>query len=343
LLERFTVSKDSNTEFNFPKVLFYLGQNFCKFFSAYQAKLPIIYIMGKCFFLLFLSILLFFAACKTPPPGVQGPPAAPLFAPVLEFERIEADSVDRVRLYYRLKAENPRSGPLDIAIQSRKVLLNGLELDSTAAVLTLDDIAALDARISIKPKSSAEKTLVLELDLAALPSALPDGFMSEDEYLAGLSLDLAYRYGGARAPSGAVSVETAFPRIREPAFTISSIAIQQAELINTRFQVSLRIDNPNPFPLVLSSFGYELYGDDRFWADGKEQNALHVPAQSSAETSLSLVMNFINMRRQLLDEIIAMRQVRYRFTGEAEVGTGVSWLPSFRASFDRSGHSAVLK
>jgi LEA14-like dessication related protein len=295
--------------------------------------------MGKYFFLLFSSILLSFAACKTPPPEVQGPPAAPFFAPALEFERIEADSVDRVRLYYRLKTENPRPGPLDITIQRWKVLLNGLEPDSTAAVLTLDDIAALDARISIKPKSSAEKILALELDFAALP----DGFMPEDEYIAGLSLDLAYRYGSARAQSGAISVETAFPRIREPAFTISSIAIQQAELINTRFRVSLRIDNPNPFPLVLSSFGYELYGEGRFWADGREQNALHVPAQSSAETSLSLIMNFINMRRQLLDEIIAMRQVRYRFTGEAEVGTGVSWLPSFRASFDRSGSSAVLK
>jgi LEA14-like dessication related protein len=303
--------------------------------------------MGKCFFLLFFSILLSFTTCKTSPPEVQGPPAAPFFAslsaPALEFERIEADSVNRVRLYYRLKTENPRSGPLDITIQRWKVLLNGLEPDSAAAVLTLDDIAAPDVRFSIKPKSSTEKTLALELDLAALPAALPDSFMPEDEYLAGLSLDLVYRYGGTGAQSGAVFVETAFPRIREPAFTINSIIIRQAELINTSFQVSLRIDNPNPFPLVLSSLGYKLYGEGRFWADGKAQELLHIPAQSSAETSLSLIMNFINMRRQLLDEIIAMRQVRYRFTGEAEVGTGVSWLPSFRASFDRSGSSAVLK
>jgi LEA14-like dessication related protein len=299
--------------------------------------------MGKCFFLLFLTFLLFFTACKTPPPEVQEPPAAPFFAPeqtpvsILEFERIEADSVDRVRLYYRLKTENPRPGPLDVAIQDQQVLLNGLELDD--AVLTLDGIAAPDARISAGPRSSSEKNLVLELDLAGLP----DSFMPEDEYRAGLSLDLAYCYANAEARIGAVSVETAFPRIREPVFTISSIAILQAELINTRFRVSLRIDNPNPFPVALSAFGYELYGEGRFWADGKEQNVLHVPAQSSAETSLSLIMNFINMKRHLLDEIIAMRQVRYRFTGEAEVGTGVSWLPSFRTSFDRSGNSAVLK
>jgi LEA14-like dessication related protein len=117
----------------------------------------------------------------------------------------------------------------------------------------------------------------------------------------------------------------------------------QAELINTRFRVSLRIDNPNFFPVALSSFGYELYGEGRFWADGEEQDVLYIPAKGSAETNLFLLMNFINMKRHLLDEVIAMQLVRYRFTGEVEVGTGVSWLPQFHMGFDRTGNSIVLK
>jgi LEA14-like dessication related protein len=97
------------------------------------------------------------------------------------------------------------------------------------------------------------------------------------------------------------------------------------------------------FPVELSSFGYELYGDGRFWADGKEKDILYIPAKGTEETNLFLLMNFINMKRNLLDEIIAMRLVRYRFTGEAMVGTGVSWLPEFRMRFDRSGRSEVFK
>jgi hypothetical protein len=54
-------------------------------------------------------------------------------------------------------------------------------------------------------------------------------------------------------------------------------------------------------------------------------------------------MNFINMNRHLLDEIIAMREIDYRLTGSAEVGTGVSWLPQFRTSFDYSGRQAVSR
>ncbi|MDR2158742.1 MAG: LEA type 2 family protein, partial [Treponema sp.] len=114
-------------------------------------------------------------------------------------------------------------------------------------------------------------------------------------------------------------------------------------LVNTRFRVTVRIDNPNGFPVNLSSFEYELYGAGRFWADGKETDALHIPARDSAEVKLFLLMNFINMKRELLDEVIAMRQVRYRFSGEALVETGVSWLPEFRMRFDRQGHSNVFK
>jgi hypothetical protein len=54
-------------------------------------------------------------------------------------------------------------------------------------------------------------------------------------------------------------------------------------------------------------------------------------------------MNFINMRRELLNEVIALGQVPYRFTGEALVDTGIPMLPSFRMDFDRSGYSAVIE
>jgi hypothetical protein len=54
-------------------------------------------------------------------------------------------------------------------------------------------------------------------------------------------------------------------------------------------------------------------------------------------------MNFIDMKRKLLDDIIAMRQVHYRFSGNVDVGTGAEWLPVFNMIFDRSGNSPVVK
>jgi LEA14-like dessication related protein len=292
--------------------------------------------------LLLPLLLLLLSACKTPPPAEPPQPVPPPQekTPVaaLEFDRVEAERPDHLTLYYHLKAENPRSGLLDLEIRGWKLSLNGEE---TPAALTVDGAAISGARFSAGSLAGIDKTLILEMDLQA--PAEEAGPADADGFQANLSIDLAYCYGEASPLSGAVSAEAAFPRIREPEFTITSIAIMQAELINTRFRVSLRIDNPNLFPLSLSSFDYELYGEGRFWANGKKRDMLQIPAQGSAETDLFLVMNFIDMKRHLLDEIIAMRMVRYRFTGEAEVGTGVSWLPQFHMGFDHSGSSVVLK
>ncbi|MCL2233127.1 MAG: LEA type 2 family protein, partial [Treponema sp.] len=105
----------------------------------------------------------------------------------------------------------------------------------------------------------------------------------------------------------------------------------------------MTIDNPNAFPVVLSSFDYELYGNGRFWAEGTERNLIQIPAKSSVEGNIFLIMNFMGMRRTLLDQIINLVDVNYRFTGEVQVSTGVDFLPTFVTAFDISGFSQVLE
>jgi LEA14-like dessication related protein len=140
--------------------------------------------------------------------------------------------------------------------------------------------------------------------------------------------------------------KTAEPDIKQveaPVFTIASITILQADLINTRLKLTLNIDNPNAVPITLSTFRYELYGNGRFWASGTIKDFSVIPAQSSSEVSFEFEMNFINMRRQLLDDVIALRQVHYRVAGSVDVETGVSQIPDFRMNFDYSGNSEVIK
>jgi len=142
--------------------------------------------------------------------------------------------------------------------------------------------------------------------------------------------------------SGALS-PAAPDSVREPTCIITSITILQADLINTRFKLSLRINNPNTFPITLSSFRYELYGDGHFWASGVEKNLAVVPAAGFTETSINFEMNFIGMKRRLLDDIIAMRRVHYRIVGSMELETAIPSLPGFRLNFDYSGNSSVLE
>jgi LEA14-like dessication related protein len=132
-------------------------------------------------------------------------------------------------------------------------------------------------------------------------------------------------------------------QVLEPEFNVVSIAIIQADLINTKFEAVIRIDNPNEFAVSLSSLYYELYGNGRLWAEGRENNILQIPARSSCETEFYFTMNFIDMNRNLLDDIIAMRRVQYNFRGDAEVQPVINHLPPFYMSFNCSGLSEVKR
>jgi LEA14-like dessication related protein len=305
----------------------------------------VIDVMRKAFTLLPLLFVSF--SCKSPPvqsPSIQTSPEVPTQAVpgppafALRFDRIEAASTDRVTLFYRLEPENSGAAALPgmgLEILAWEFLLNG---EDPSAKLPRGKTLNLET----VPGEDGIPRLRLDLDL-------PEDGGDFDEYQSELRLRLI----PAESPGSAADGDTAvvlslaaaasFPRIRTPGFTITSIAVMRAELINTRFQVDLRIDNPNMFPVNLSSLGYELYGTGRFWADGKMKTSLEVPPRGSAETRLNLVMNFINMRRELLNEVIALGQVPYRFTGEALINTGIPMLPSFRMDFDRSGYSAVIE
>ncbi|GHT53098.1 hypothetical protein FACS1894106_3380 [Spirochaetia bacterium] len=322
--------------------------------------LPGILLLGLC------------AACKTPAPVALPPepePAPVLVltpAPVSEqiplkergddpqfnlvFDRIEAKSVDRVSLFYTLEAENPRAAVLPMEVRSWQVALNGTNPEISALTAIPQSVSAVPAGGgAAAPSRPARGThfeapphdtgiLGFRLDLE-----LPVNTKNFNEYSADLQVAIRWEYEGDTHFDTDLSAAVVFPRIREPEFTITAIAISQAELINTRFRVDLRIDNPNFFPVDLSSLGYELYGTGRFWAEGKEQDILEVPAYGSAETRLLLVTNFIGMPRGLLDQVVAKGQVPYRFTGTALVSTGIPLLPEFHMDFSRSGVSVVVR
>jgi len=149
--------------------------------------------------------------------------------------------------------------------------------------------------------------------------------------------------------------------ILEPKFDILSIYIIQADLVVTEFEALIKIDNLNDFAMELHSISYELFGNNYFWADGTSENfravnnrleaaansthnyVFKIPAEASAEAKFTFQMNFINMPRSLLDDVIAMRQVNYRFKGKAEVRAVIEDSKIFTAEFDCTGLSDVKK
>jgi LEA14-like dessication related protein len=131
--------------------------------------------------------------------------------------------------------------------------------------------------------------------------------------------------------------------IADPEFEILSIAVMQADLVVTQFKTVLKVINPNYFALNLTGLKYELYGEGLFWASGKGIDLLSIPEESSCETEFVFSMNFINMSRKLLDDIIALKKVRYKFLGDVEINAQVPNAAPYNITFERSGLSDVLK
>ena len=129
--------------------------------------------------------------------------------------------------------------------------------------------------------------------------------------------------------------------IIEPVFEIISIVILQGDIVVTEFEAVLKITNPNEFAVELKSLTYKLFGNGPLWAQGGSEIFMQIPPHSSRETNFRFSMNFIDMRRSLLDDVIAMRNVNYRFIGHAQIQPILSGVSSFIANFDCSGHSEV--
>jgi LEA14-like dessication related protein len=288
-------------------------------------------------------VFFFLLSCATqtpPPPGTlpdssSGLPAVPPEYPSaqLAFDRLEAVTPDSLSLLFRLEADNPRDQAAVIQAAAWKTAVNGVEREGEGA-LTLEG----EPPAAVAAASSGTFSLWLEAPIAA--GMFPD---QGREGEAVLTADIVFTYPSGGEVKIPVSAAAVFPLVREPAVQITAIAVQKAELINTRFKVSLKIDNPNVFPVELSAFRYELYNAGRFWADGVQEDILTVPAKSSVETDVSLVMNFINMNRELLNQVAAMQDIHYRFTGEALVSTGIEGFPQFAISYDLSGYSTVVE
>jgi LEA14-like dessication related protein len=279
------------------------------------------------FFLLFSS-----CATKIPPPAEPSPVSGEYPGARLVFDRVGAVAPDRISLLFRLEADNPREEAAHIQVVGWKAVVNGIEREREGTIVVDEDVLASG--------SSGVYPLWLETSLSR--EMIPDSAGPSDGEVA-LTVDILFAFRSGEEVKTQVKALAVFPLVRKPEVRITAIAVKKAELINTRFKVSLKIDNPNAFPVELSAFNYELYNAGQLWADGTRADILVIPPEDSAETVLFLTMNFINMSRNLLNQIAAMRDIQYRFTGEATVSTGIDYLPQFRMTYDLAGYSEVIE
>ena len=101
---------------------------------------------------------------------------------------------------------------------------------------------------------------------------------------------------------------------RSPQVNVADIRLRESSLFEQRFEVDLRIGNPNDFDLPLDGLTFELDLNGRRFAEGFTDQPVTVPRLGEARVSVEASTSLIEMMEQVL--ILAERsELSYRIEG----------------------------
>ena len=119
-----------------------------------------------------------------------------------------------------------------------------------------------------------------------------------------------------------------------PRVSVAEVGIKRLGLLEQRFDVGLRISNPNDFDLTIEALEFELEVNGRPFANGLSRTSTRVTASSSEILRVDAFMQSENLVRQfktLAPDSLKVG-VPYRIKGRIKMDKPSGWLP-----FDHNG------
>ncbi len=119
-----------------------------------------------------------------------------------------------------------------------------------------------------------------------------------------------------------------------PTVSVAEIDIKSLGLLEQRFDVGLRVNNPNDFDLTIEALDFELELNGRAFAKGLTRVVTLIPATSSTVLRVDAIMQLKTLMQQIrtLPPDALKAGVPYRIKGRVKTDQSSSWLP-----FDRTG------
>ncbi len=118
-----------------------------------------------------------------------------------------------------------------------------------------------------------------------------------------------------------------------PRVTLIGLSLVSMDLLEQRYQVRLRLKNPNAFQLPVRGMDFHLDLNGKTFADGVSSQVLDVPAYGEGVMALEVSSSLLQVFRQLqaIDGSDASG-VSYRIKGTVAIGD-----PGRRLPFDYTG------
>jgi len=132
--------------------------------------------------------------------------------------------------------------------------------------------------------------------------------------------------------AGLLAACTGLRNLETPEVVVTAIRPLDATLLEQRFEVDLRIYNPNNRDLAIDGVDFELSINDSRLARGSGGRQLLLPRLGEAETTVRVSTTVFDVARQLMNAPQA-ETLSYRLSGRIHLGSGLGGsLP-----FDKSG------
>ena len=113
-----------------------------------------------------------------------------------------------------------------------------------------------------------------------------------------------------------------------PSVTISNLTVVQASLLEQEYDITLRIQNPNPSPLEIDGVAFELELNDRPFAKGVGGQPVVVPRFGSALMRVEAVSTLTSLLKQLGEFPSGQPPVlRYRLKGSLNLKDSLFPIP----------------
>lgn len=132
--------------------------------------------------------------------------------------------------------------------------------------------------------------------------------------------------------SGCAALQTV---IEPPQVTLNNLQVLDMTLLEQRYAVTLRVQNPNPVPLPITGMNFQLDINDTELGRGVSNRAVTVPAYGEALVEISLVSNLLRVFNQIRAlESSKTQSLRYRLSGGLSISDRMSKLPfDYRGEF----------
>ena len=129
-----------------------------------------------------------------------------------------------------------------------------------------------------------------------------------------------------------------------PRVSITGIQVQEAQLLEQQYLLTLNIQNPNETALYIKGLSYTLDINSREFAHGVSNHPLDIPAFSQGKLQVTLSSSTLGLVQQLQHlGKKTDKELNYRLRGKISLGTTDLMAHIFPIPFETTGSMNLTK